>query len=196
MPKEQTPLPYPTDFIEITSANGNSSNLQVVTLGKDGQVYLAAWQCAVTGVWKIQSTNILSFVQPHYFQLVLAPGADGQLQLLGLHDNSDPAKYQGIYLLAWQDKGGGWHPPGNHWDGAVRPKWQFTAFDVSIGADGALQVIGLGLNQEAYIAAYQTSNGHWHQPGDNVDRLRPDWKITSLVLGTNDAQQFYVFGLG
>ena len=56
----RAPIPVPP-FAALALHQGNSRNLQLVGVGDDGALYLAAWQSHATGVWTVPDTNVLAF---------------------------------------------------------------------------------------------------------------------------------------
>jgi hypothetical protein len=194
-------LAAPPVFTAITLANGHDSNLQVVGLGDDGRAYLVAWQCAPTGVWRIQNTNTLSIAKGSYSQLVLTVGADNNLQLMGLASDAAGGRVpQELYLLAWQDhQNGAWNLPlQKEYGYALRPGWKFKFFQAALGADGNLEVVGLGLNDLLYRAAHQEKKtGGWGQPPADEPPLSKKFPCEhqSLVMARNGRDTLLVFGI-
>ena len=120
-----------------------------------------------------------------------------------------------IYLAAWQDKKLAWHVREQD-DGRVgkndRP---YATVAAHIGADRNLQIVCLGTDGKAYLAAYQDKDGAWHAPspksngplgdpmtvyralalasGDHADKTHPgNLEVTGLGAGENDDGLAYV----
>jgi hypothetical protein len=102
-PGDIMPYPFPP-FAALTLHNGNTHNLQLVALGTDGKLYLPAWQCHATGQWTQETENLLAFQGGVFSALALGNGNNGFLQVLALGAD------RRIYLAAWQDASGHWHP--------------------------------------------------------------------------------------
>jgi hypothetical protein len=82
--------PFPP-FAALALHQGNSRNLQLVGVGDDGVLYLAAWQSHATGVWTVPDTNVLAFQTGTFSAFALASGNSDRLQVLGLGaDRSRP----------------------------------------------------------------------------------------------------------
>lgn len=176
--------PFPS-FFAMALANGHNSDLQAVGLGDDGRVYLAASQCAQTGVWRIPSFNELDFATRTYTNIVMSTGADGNLHLIGLSESQ-------VYRIAWQDKtNGSWHPPVG-----IEALWPDAAFlDVwtGLGADNNFQVIGARDDGAVFVIAWQDRGGNWHMP----HYLPPAWgnKIFRVRMGIGGDGNLQVIGI-
>ncbi len=178
--------PFP-GFTALAVANGHNLDLQVVGLGYDGKVYLAASQCSQTGIWRIRDINELSFAQRSYSDIIMSVGTDGNLHLVGLSDAQ-------AYRIAWQDKkDGSWHQPQD--DGALWPDTLFLTIRMGLGADGKLQVLGIRDDGVVYLIAWQDRDGAgtWHKSHE----LLPQWKkkFFKLEMGIGADGNLQVFGV-
>jgi hypothetical protein len=138
-------------IVPVTDAQGW---LQLLGLGTDGRAY---WVASLSDGWSQQGEPIGNPTH-RYTALAAALSNGGNLQVMGLGTDRK------IYLAAWQDKKQAWHVREQD-DGRVgkndRP---YATVAAHIGADRNLQVVCLGTDGKAYLAAYQDKDGAWHAP--------------------------------
>ncbi len=136
----------------MAMARGGDNALQVVTLGLNGNVYLAAYQ-DIHGGWHNGFEKPLRPENWTFSQVALGKGNDGHLQVVGL------AKDREIYLAAYQ-QGNDWHEPEM---AHLSPgDFQYQTVALGMGRYQSLEVIGLGQeDRKVYRAAWQ-KNSDWH----------------------------------
>ncbi|MGF6230898.1 hypothetical protein QFZ27_004853 [Inquilinus ginsengisoli] len=93
------PSPFPP-FAALALHQGNSRNLQLVGVGDDGALYLAAWQSHATGAWTVPDTNVLAFQSGTFSAVALASGNSDRLQVLGLGPTSRSTSPPGSTRMA------------------------------------------------------------------------------------------------
>ncbi len=143
---------------ELTCGNGNCGFLQVFGLGAvDGFVYLSAWQDN-TGTWHHGTTEMLPGQSVMLSSIAVGNGYCDYLYVFGLGPDGH------VYMAAWQDVTGTWHP------GVTLPTQSVRLSQLAAirGIRRNLQVIGVGVNdQRAYVACWQDDTGTW-QPGSVI----------------------------
>ncbi len=181
------PSPFPP-FAALALHQGNSRNLQLVGVGDDGALYLAAWQSHATGVWTVPETNVLAFQTGTFSAVALASGNSDRLQVLGLGAD------QQIYLAAWQYEDGTWLPPIPANAGPMGdPARRYTAVAAHRGA-GYLNVFGLGTDGRIYVAATQDDGGRWQADGRILGASGISY--ASMVAVTDAQGWLQLLGLG
>ncbi|WP_342236928.1 hypothetical protein [Inquilinus sp. OTU3971] len=181
------PSPFPP-FAALALHQGNSRNLQLVGVGDDGALYLAAWQSHATGAWTVPDTNVLAFQTGTFSAVALASGNSDRLQVLGLGAD------QQIYLAAWQYEDGTWLAPIQANAGPMGdPARRYTAVAAHRGA-GYLNVFGLGTDGRIYVVATQDGSGRWQADGRILST--PGISYASMVAVTDAQGWLQLLGLG
>ncbi|WP_395676538.1 hypothetical protein [Inquilinus sp.] len=179
--------PFPP-FAALALHPGNSRNLQMVGVGDDGALYLAAWQSHASGAWTVPDTNALAFQTGTFSAVALASGNSDRLQVLGLGAD------QQIYLAAWQYEDGTWIEPIPENAGPMGdPARHYTAVAAGRGA-GYLNVFGLGTDGRIYVVATQDDAGHWR--ADNRILSTPGISYAAMVVVTDAQGWLQLLGLG
>ncbi|WP_338641413.1 hypothetical protein [Burkholderia pyrrocinia] len=186
----QTPFP---PFASLALHKGDSENLQLVGLGTDGSLGSPAWQSHTSGTWTVQQSNPLSFQNGTFSALALGTGNNGFLQVLALGMD------QHIYLAAWQDGAGDWHPPAAVISGPLGdPGRSYKAVTAFPGNGGFLQVIGLGTDGKIYLVNWQDQKGHWYPPSaaDSRPLGDPGRNYSAVIAAAGNSGNLQVLGLG
>ncbi|HDR8960479.1 PQQ-binding-like beta-propeller repeat protein [Burkholderia vietnamiensis] len=190
--QQSNPLSFQTGtFSALALGTGNSGFLQVLALGMDQHIYLAAWQDGA-GNWRPPETVFsgpFGDAARRYKAVTAFPGNGGFLQVFGLSTDGK------IYLVNWQDEKGHWHPPGA---ADTRPLGEYgrnySAMIAAAGNNGNLQVLGLGVNRQIYRVAWQDNNGGWHHDERALSTQGRSYSAVSVENGNNGFLQ--VVGLG
>lgn len=176
-------------FAVLELHQGNGQDLELIGIGTDGRLYLPAWQSHATGRWTIPSTNALSFQDGSFSALALGTGNSGCLQVLALGAD------QHIYLAAWQDSSGGWHPPSAGISGPLGDSARtYEAVAAHRGNSGFLQVFGLDTDGQIHLVVWQDQHGVWHSDGRRL--ANPGTRYTAVLPATGNSGYLQVLGLG
>jgi hypothetical protein len=177
------PSPFPP-FASLALHQGNSQNLQLIGVGTDGSLSLAAWQSHATGAWTVPGKNALAFQTGTFSAVALGNGNRDYLQVLGLGAD------QQIYLAAWQDDKGNWNrPPGSLISPLGGTGRHYRAVAAHRGGNGFLQVFGLGTDGSIYVVVWQDENGAWHPDGTRiVGPRKPYTAILPVIDGSGNLQ--------
>lgn len=176
-------------FDALALHQGNSRNLQLIGVGDDGALYLAAWQSHATGAWTVPDTNVLAFQKGTFSAVALASGNSDRLQLLGLGAD------QQIYLAAWQYEDGTWLPPIQANAGPMGdPECRYTAVAAHRGGNGCLQVLGLGTDGAIHVVAWQDQGGVWHPDGTRI--IGPKKPYVAMLPATDRSGNLQLLALG
>ncbi len=183
-------------FSTLTAALGADGKLQVIGLGEqDGQPYLIYQDQG--GHWHGGYGRLPNDSGVAFSSLTAALGADGKLQVIGLGEED------GQPYLIYQDQGGHWH--GGYGRLPNDSGVSFSSLTAVIGADGKLQVIGLGEQDGQPYLIYQDQGGHWHGgygrlPNDRgvsfstlTAALGADGKLQVIGLGAEDSQPYLIY---
>ena len=181
----------PTDILDVRW------KLQVLGLAAQApfQAWLLAWQDNDrAGSWHPDVLLPGQTETSSYVQLVTGLHDVSTLQVVGL--GSDGL----AYLVAWQNESGSWTsgpaaPIGGH---VVR----FRQLVTGLGNSRYLQVVGLGEDGLAYLAAWLDESGSWHEgiplPGQSrrFSELSVGYQPTKDVSERMTAPNLQVIGLG
>jgi hypothetical protein len=137
------------------------------------QAWLLAWQdYDASGTWHGGRLLPGQTEESSYIQLVTGLHDFDSLQVIGLGTDGF------VYLVASQDNGGNWSP------GPAAPisgqNIRFSQLVTGLGNSFFIQVVGLGLDGLAYLAAWLDGNGAWHAgsplPGNGL-------RFSQLITG-------------
>lgn len=181
---------------EINAGPGNSSYLQVIGLGSNGNPYLPCWQDN-NGNWN-SSGALPNYESTDAQSLITGVGNDASLQVIGLTEGTSGVPY----LACWLSSDGTWSSGRSLPNGASSTK--YTSLVTGLGNHSYLQVIGLGTDGCPYLPCWQNSaTGVWtagrgagHGALPNVTINGKPMTYTSLVTATFTGPNLQVIGLG
>ncbi|KJH67978.1 hypothetical protein [Chromobacterium violaceum] len=185
------PLPKPSGYSggPLVTGIGNSNYLQVIGARVESSPYLVAWQDN-GGNWHagMPLPNPSGYAGG-FQQLATGNGNDHFLQVVGVGNDGN------AYLVTWQNAQGQWSP------GFALPKpsgysGTFTQLATGVGNGNFLQVLGIGTDGNAYLAAWQDNGGNWH-PGFALPKPSGyNGTFAKLVTGIGNSNYLQVFGIG
>ncbi|HJU40708.1 MAG TPA: hypothetical protein VJ724_14150 [Tahibacter sp.] len=175
-------------FSALALGHDDAGHLQLVCVGTDHHVYLAAMQGAGEGNdWTVPKTNALALQKHKYTDVVLGSGNARMLQVVGLGTDGH------AYLAAYLGLDGDWHEP----KGVPSPLayGRYAAMATANGYQDSLWVIGLSRDDKhIYIVTEQNSRGVWI--GTDIPLGKPVRTYSTFALAHGDGDDLLVLALG
>ena len=181
----QNPQPLPSGgvWMQLVTGNGNANLLQVIGLGQDGHAYLVASWLKQGHGW--QGGFLLPSLSMRLKALAAGKGSNNTLQVVGIGVDGY------AYRVAVQDESGNWlQDTGFRFENQTV---RLTAITTGIDSDKNLEVIGLGVDGQAYLLGRQGRQDAWT---DCMKLPSPSTPLTAIATGRGAFNHLQVVGLG
>lgn len=177
-------------FSAMALGDDGVGNLQLLCIGDDAKLYLAATQPTGSYRWSVSEPYELAFQNRSVRSLALGLGNSRMLQVVGLDTDGH------VFLAAYLDTKNVWRPPTGVPVPFGDPAATYLSIAVARGSEDSLDVLALRDDERVYVVAEQDSGGRWTVSSDSAPIGGSDPRFTAFVVARGYRDNLQVLGLG